>query len=193
MEYQKLINLLDNTTDQLSKFRTKNWVEINVESKEAYSTGSGIKFKTTMLRSTLCDYADAYILVKGTIKITGEWEDAATKRADEGNKGVTFKNCAPFTKRISRINNTEMDYPQDIDIVMPMYNLIEYSNNYSKTSGSLWQYYIDDPNDNIIQSESFRYTMKITGTPPADGNTKNVKIAVPIKYLSNFWELLKCH
>ena len=166
MEYQKLINLLDNTTDQLSKFRTKNWVEINVESKEAYSTGSGIKFKTTMLRSTLCDYADAYILVKGTIKITGEWDDAATKRADEGNKGVTFKNCAPFTKRISRINNTEMDYPQDIDIVMPMYNLIEYSNNYSKTSGSLWQYYIDDPNDNIIQSESFRYTMKITGDTP---------------------------
>ena len=59
-----------------------------------------------------------------------------------------------------------MDYPQDIDIVMPMYNLIEYSNNYSKTSGSLWQYYIDDPNDNIIQSESFRYTMKITGDIP---------------------------
>ena len=85
-----------------------------------------------------------------------------------------------------------MDYPQDIDIVMPMYNLIEYSNN-SKASGSLWQYYIDDPNDNKIQSESFRYTMKITGTPRADGNTKNVKIAVPIKYLSNFWELLKSH
>ena len=59
-----------------------------------------------------------------------------------------------------------MDYPQDIDMVMPMYNLIEYSNNYSKTSGSLWQYYIDDPNDNIIQSESFRYTMKITGDTP---------------------------
>ena len=59
-----------------------------------------------------------------------------------------------------------MDYPQDIDIVMPMYNLIEYSNNYSKTSGSLWQYYIDDPNDNIIQSESFRYTMKITDDSP---------------------------
>ena len=83
MEYQKLINLLDNTTDQLSKFRTKNWVEINVESKEAYSTGSGIKFKTTMLRSTLCDYADAYILVKGKMTITGEGDDDAAKQLEK--------------------------------------------------------------------------------------------------------------
>ena len=64
------------------------------------------------------------------------------------DKGVTFKNCAPFTKCISRINNTDIDNAQDIDIVMPMYNLIEYSDNYSKTSGSLWQYYKDDPNNN---------------------------------------------
>ena len=92
-----------------------------------------------MLRSSLCDYADAYILVKGTITITGAGDDAAARRADERNNGMIFKNCAPFTKRISKINNTEIDNGQDIDIVMPMYNLIEYSNNYSKRSGSLCQ------------------------------------------------------
>ena len=93
-----------------------------------------------MLRSNLCDYADSYIHVKGTITITGVGNDAAARRPDERNKGVTFKNCAPFTKSISRINNTDIDNAHDIDIVMPMYNLIEYSDNYSKTSASLWQY-----------------------------------------------------
>ena len=97
-----------------------------------------------MLRSNLYDYADAYILVKGTITVTGEGNDDAAKRLDERNKGVIFKNCAPFTKCISRINNTDIDNAQDIDIVMPMYNLVEYSNNYSKTSGSLWQYYKEE-------------------------------------------------
>ena len=101
-----------------------------------------------MLRSNLCDYADAYILVKGTITIAGAGNDDAAKWADERDKGVTFKNFAPFIKCISRINNTDIDNAQDIDIVMPMYNLIEYSDNYLKTSGSLWQYYKDDPNDN---------------------------------------------
>ena len=93
-----------------------------------------------MLRCILCDYADAYILVKETITITGAKDDDATKRLDEWNKGVIFKNCAPFTKCISKINNTEIDNAQDIHIVMPMYNLVEYSDNYSKTSESLWQY-----------------------------------------------------
>ena len=97
------------------------------------------------------------------------------KRLDERNKGVTFKNCAPFTKCINRINNTEIDNAKDIDIVMPMYNLIEYSDNYSKTSGSLWQYSKDDPNDNITQSESFKYKIKITGKTLENGNTKDVK------------------
>ena len=90
-----------------------------------------------MLRSTLCDYADAYILVKGIITITGAGTDAAVRKADERDKSVTFTNCAPFTKYICRINNTDVDNAQDIDIVMPMYNFIEYSNNYSKASGSL--------------------------------------------------------
>ena len=126
MEYQKIANLLDTESNQTSKFWTRNWVEINDESRRTY-TSNNIKFKTTRLRSNLCDYADAYILVKGTITITGAGDDDAAKRLDERNKGVIFKNCAPFTKCISRINNTDMDNAQDINIVMPMYNLIEYS------------------------------------------------------------------
>ena len=140
-----------------------------------------------MLRSNLCDYADAYILLKGTITITGARNDDATKRLDERNKGVTFKNCAPLTKYISRINNTDIDNSQNINIVMPLYNLIEYSDNYSKTSGSFWQYYKDDPNNDITQSESFKFKAKITGKTPAAGNAKDAEIIVPLKYLSNFW------
>ena len=164
MEYQIIANLLDTESNQSSKFRTRNWAEINVDSRGTY-TNNEIRFKTAMLRSNLYDYADAYILAKGTITITGAGNDDAAKRADERDKGATFKNCAPFTKCISRINNTDIDNAQDIDIVMPMYNLIEYSDNYSKTSGSLWQYYKDDPNDNIENSESFKYKIKITGKP----------------------------
>ena len=126
---------MDNASNQPSKFRTRNWFEINDEVRGTY-TGHEIKFKTARLRSNLCDYADAYILVKGTIIITGARNNAVARQADERDKGVTFKNCAPFTKCISRINNTEIDNGKDIDIVMPMYNLIEYSDNYSTTSGS---------------------------------------------------------
>ena len=155
MEYQKIANLLDNGSNQLSKFRTPSWVEIIDDKRGTYSS-KDIKFKTAMLRSNLHEYANAYILVKGTITITGAGADAAAKRVGEREKGATFKNCAPFIKCISRINNTDIDTAQDIDIVMPMYNLIEYSDNYSKTSGSLWQYYKDDPNDNLENSESFK-------------------------------------
>ena len=162
MEYQKIANLLDSASNQPSKFRTRNWVEINDESRGNYTNGD-IKFKTTMLRSNLCDYADSYILVNGTITITGAGANADARQADERDKGVTFKNCAPFTKCISRINNTDIDNAHDIDIVMPMYNLIEYSDNYSKTSGSLWQYYKDVPNNNLANSESLKFKVKITG------------------------------
>ena len=144
-----------------------------------------------MLRSNLCDYADSYILVKGTITITGAGDDEAVRRADERNKGVTFKNCAPFTKCISRINNTDIDNAHDVDIVMPMYNLLEYSDNYSKTSGSLWQNYKDDPNHNLTDSESFKSKVKITGNTPAAGNTKDVEIIAPLKYLSICWRTLE--
>ena len=190
MEYQKIANLLDSASNQPSKFRTRNWVKINDKSRGTY-TSNDIKFKTTMLRSNLCDYADAYILVKGNITIAGTGADDAAKRLDERNKGVIFKNCPPFTKCISRINNIDIDNAQDIDIVMPMHNLIEYINNYLKTSGSLWQYYKEDPNDNIIRSESFKSKLKITGKTSANWNTKDVEIILPLKYLSNFWRTLE--
>ena len=94
MEYQKIAHLLENkASNQPSKFRTKNWAEINDDSRATY-TGSDIKFKTTMLRSNLCDYAEAYILVKRTIRITGSGDDTAARQADKRNKGVRFKNCA---------------------------------------------------------------------------------------------------
>ena len=189
MEYQKIANLLKSTSDNPSKFRTRNWVEINDESRGHYAN-SDSRFKTIMLRSNLCDYADSYIHVKGRITITGEGDNAAAEQADERDKGVTFKNCAPFTKCIRRINNTDIDNAHDIDIVMPMYNLIEYSDNYSKTSGSLWQYYKDDPNDNLANFESFKSKVKITGKTPNNGNTKDLEIIVPLKYLSNFWRTL---
>ena len=91
-----------------------------------------------MLKSSLCNYSDAYILVKGAITISGAGANADARQKDERNKGVTFKNCAPFTNCKNEINNTEIDNAKDIDIVMPMYNLIEYSDNCSKASGSLW-------------------------------------------------------
>ena len=135
MEYQKIANLLDAALNQPSKFRTRNWVEINDESRGIYSSND-IKFKTTNLRSNLCDYVDAYILVKRTITFTGVENHVAAKQLDERTKGAIFKNCAPFTKCIGRINNADIDNAQDTDTVMPMYNLIEYSDN-QKVYGKL--------------------------------------------------------
>ena len=123
MEYQKIANLIDDASNQSSKFSTKNWVEINDESRGTYNVNSQIKFKTTMLKSILCDYSGVYILVKGKIRITGAGAYASARQADERDKGVAFKNCAPFTNCISERNNTQMDHAKDIDIVMPMYNL----------------------------------------------------------------------
>ena len=120
MEYQKIINLLDDTMNQLSKFRTRTWVEINNESKEKYDN-SNIRFKTSMIRSNLCAYMDAYILIKGTI-IVGNMA-AAGAVVNNTNKKVVFKNCAPFTDCITEINNTQVGDAQKTDIVMPMYNL----------------------------------------------------------------------
>ena len=129
--------MLDNTWNQPSKFRTKNGWNFD-ESRETYVVNKQIKFKTSMLRSSLCDYSNAYILVKGNILVNntaGVGDDA-----NNTGKKVIFKNCAPFTDCISKINNTQVGNAKDIDIVMSMYNLIEYSDNYSKISGSLWQY-----------------------------------------------------
>ena len=183
MEYQKIANLLDDkTSNKPFKVRTKSLVEINDESREAYNINSQIKFKTAMLKSSLCDYSDAYILVKGTITIAGAGDDTAARRADERDNGVTFKNCAPFTNCISEINNTQVDNAKDSDIVMSMYNLIEYSDNYAKTSGSLWQYYGDEPNNVLANSKSFKFKGRITGKTPVNDNEKDVEIMVPLKY-----------
>ena len=190
MEYQKTSNLLDNVSSQPSKCRRRDWIKINDESRGTY-TGNSIKFKTAMLRSNLCDFSEAYIFVKGKITITGAGDNNAARRQDERDKDVTFKNCTPFVKCISRINNTEIDNAKHIDIVVPMYNLIENSDNYSKTSGSLWKYYKDVPDNNLADSESFKYKVKITGKTPAEDNTKDVEISVPLKYLSNFWRTLE--
>ena len=109
------------------------------------------------------------------------------RQADERNKGATFKNCAPFTKCINWINNTYTDTAQDIDIIMPMYNLIQYSDNYSKVYGSLWNYCEGEPNNNLANSESFKSKVKITGNTLNERNTEDGKLIVPLKYLSNFW------
>ena len=151
-----------------------------------------------MLKSSLCDYSDAYILVKGTISVNNTAAQGAA--ANNTNKKVIFKNCAPFTNCISKINNTQIDNAKDIDIVIPMYNLIEYSHNYAKTTGSLWQYCKDIPalnaNDEINHftegnpTDSFNFKVKITGRTENDG-TKDVEIIVPLKYLSNNWRTLE--
>ena len=151
-----------------------------------------------MLRSSLCDYSDAYILVKGNISVNNT--AAAAADPNNRNKKVIFKNCAPFTNCISKINNTQIDNAEYIDIVMPMYNLIEYSDNYSKTSGSLWQYCKDipgvDDDGDIVDfnganaTDSFNFKTEITGQTNNDGII-NVEIMVPLKYLSNFWRTLE--
>ena len=198
MEYQKIANLIDNTSNQPSKFRTRNWVEINDESRGAYNVNSQIKFKTTMLKYSLCDYSDPYILIRGTISVN----NTATAGAAVNNidKKAIFKNCAPFTNCISEINNTQIYNAKDIDIVMLMYNLVEYSDNYAKTTESLCQYCKDIPgrnNNNEITeftagntTDSFNFKAKITGQTGNDG-TKNVEIMVSLKYLSNFWRTLE--
>ena len=142
-----------------------------------------------MLRSSLCDYSDAYILVKGNITVNNTAADGAA--ANNTNKKVIFKNCAPFTNCISKINNTQIDNAEYIDIVMSMYNVIEYSNNYSETSGSLWQYCKEIPavdnNRAIVDfnganaTDPFNFKTKITGQTDDNGRKDNVEIMVPLK------------
>ena len=195
MEHQKIENLLDNASNQRSKFRTKSWVEINDESRGTYSVNRQINFKTSMLRSILCHYSDAYILLKGNISVNNT--AVADVNANNTNKKVIFKNRAPFTDCISKINNTQVANAKDIDIVMPMYNLIEYSD---KLSGSLWQYCKEIPavisNGDIADfnganaAASFNFKANIMGQPDDDGERNNVEIKVPLKYLSNFQRTL---
>ena len=187
--------MLNDESNQPSKFRTRNWVEKNDEARGTYSPNKQIKFKTSMLRSSLCDYSDAYILFKGNITVNNT--DADGSAANSTNKKVIFKNCAPFANCISKINNADIDNAKYIDIVMPMYNLTEYSDNYSKTSGSLWKYCKEIPaidNKGAITdfngantTNSFDFKTEITGQINGDGEINGVELMVPLKHLSNFW------
>ena len=197
MEYQKIANLLDSASNKPSKFGTRNWVEINDDIRGPYSPNKQIRFKTAILRSSLGDCNGAYMLVKGNISVNNTAAEGAV--ANNAAKKVIFKNCAPFTNCRSKINNTQIDNAEYIDIVM--YNLIEYSGNYSKTSGRLWKYYkeipavnntgnnIDFTNTNI--TDSFKFKTKITAQANNDGEINGIEIKVPSKYLSNFLRTLE--
>ena len=199
MKYQKIANLLDNASNQPSKFKTKNWVEKTDESRGTYAVNKQIKFKSSILRSSLWDYSDTYLLVTGNISVNNT--AGANADASNTNKKVIFKNCAPFTDCISKINNNQVDNPKDIDIVMSMYNLIEYSDNYSKTSGSLRKYCKDiltvNSNIDIVDfkganpNDWFNFKTKITGQADNNGRIDNSEIVVPLKYLSNFCRTLE--
>ena len=130
METQKITNLLNNSENEYSTFATKNWYIIDSESKDNYSDQNQITFLTNSLESSLCDYSDTYILLRGDFSVTG----------GNNNAKVAFKNCAPFNKCRTEINETFADEADIINITMPMYNLLEYSDNYSDTSGSLWNF-----------------------------------------------------
>ena len=210
MEYDKINNLLlseDNESENLSKFVTREYVRVNSLSN-TYNENKSIRFKTPMLRSNLCDYSDAYILVKGTITVTAPGvNNNANNIRDKRNRPVILKNDALSVSCITRINGEFMEDADDLDIVMSMYNLLEYSKNYRKTIGSLYNYYRDelrdDADDNIkvVNSNTFTYKNKITGNTynvnaGAQGydvnknGTQEVELAIPLKYLGNFWRAL---
>ena len=186
METQKIVNLLNGTDNDNSKFATKKWYIIDSESNGNYSQNDEIKFLTRSIEPSLCDCSDPYILVTGNITVT----------PNNGATRVVFKNCAPFEKCRTEINETFVDETDFINITMPMYNLIENSDNYSDTSGSLWQFKRDEitnnadvTNDN--NAPSFKYKANLIGNTENNGTKNEVKIAVPFKYLSNFWRSLE--
>ena len=182
METQKIVHLVNGSDNENSKFATKKQYVIDSESKGNYSKDEPIKFLTRSIGSSLCDYSDAYVLVTGNITATPD--NSATQ--------VVFKNCAPFKDCRTEINDTFVDYADFINITMPMYNLIEYSDNYSDTSGSLWDFKRDEivNNANVTNDDnapSFKYKASIIGNTENNGKKNGVKIAVTLKYLSNFW------
>ena len=213
MEYDKINNLLlseDNEmSEKLSKFVTTEYVKVT----SLFNTyNKSIRFKTPMLRSNLCDYSDAYILVKGTITVTALGaNNGANNIRDKKNRSLILKNNAPFVSCITRVNGELIEDTDDLDIVMSMYNLLEYSKNYRKTIGLLYNYYRDelsnDADDNnfdnikVVNSNTFKYKNKIIGNTynvdaGAQGYDVNkngmqeVELAIPLKYLGNFWRML---
>ena len=198
MENQKIINLLDKIDSDSKHFATKKWYIINDENNTNYGankdTGADnpdtIKYDTRVLKPNLCDYAEAYILIDRTIR----------PAAANANTRLAFKNCAPFTKCNLEINDEHVDTAEHLDITMPMYNLIEYSDNYQDSAATLYQYKRDKPPEaNAINdltadtSSSFKYKVSLLGNPVLDGNItkRSVKVVVPLKYLSNFFRSLE--
>ena len=197
MEFNKINNLLGSEHDEVPRFIAKKWLEVQSQSGNAYNTSKPIRFKTSMLRSDLCDYSDAYVWVKGKITVTNPNDNA------NFNKELTLKNNAPFISCISKINGELVENAEDVDIVIPMYNFLEYSKNYEKTSGSLFNYYRDEPSETTIgagnnainisirNSKSFDYKTEIIGSLDAGEDEKeDATIAIPLKYLGNFWRSL---
>ena len=208
MEYDKINNLLDSESGNLSKFVTREYVKINSLSN-TYNENRSIRFKTPKIRSDLCDYVDAYILVSGTITVTANAGENNIR--DIKNRPLILKNNAPFVSSITKINNELIEDAEDLDVVMSMYNLLEYSKNYRKTIGSIYNYYrdevSDDDNDNIflnnnvVNSNPFKYKNKIIGNTynvavngqgyqAAKEGTQEIELAIPLKYLGNFWRAL---
>ena len=149
MKYQKITNLLGNIPDKVTRFITKEWIEVHDQSGETYNTNKQTRFKTSMLRSDLCDFSDAYIVFKGIVTVSADETDR-----DKMNRQVILKDNTPFISCISKINGALVENAEDLDIVMPMYNLHEYSKNYSKTSASLWNYYRDELTDETNDNNS---------------------------------------
>ena len=191
MEFQEIVNLLGITPDDkgLLRFVTKKWIELYDQTGGSYNVNKEIRIKTPMLRSDLCDFRDVYIVVKGTITT----EQNTNINNDGHNKPFVFKNNAPFISCILKINSVLIDNAEDLDFVMPMYNLIEYKKNYRKTTGSLWNYYRDEPdNDEIRDSKSFKYRTSITGNTPNDSDTiTGAEIVITLKHMSDFRKSFK--
>ena len=204
METQKIVSLLNGSENEYTKFATRKWYVIESESKGKYSHHDPIKFLTNSIESSLCDYSDVYILVTENIAVT------RTNAAVTGNNPVpkkvkqplteaaqvAFKNRAPFEKFSTEIHGTLVDESNFINVTMPMYNLIEYSDNYFDTSGSLWGFKRDEIDNNVDVSNDynaplFKYKASNIGNTENNGTKNGVKIAVPLKYLSNFWRSLE--
>ena len=155
MEFNKINNLLGAAHDKVQRFITKKWIEVQSQSGSTYNTSKPIRFKISMLRSDLCDYSDAYVWVKGKITVTNPNDNA------NFNKELTLQNNAPFISCILKINRELVENAEDLDIVMPMYNLLEYSKNYEKTSGSLFNYYRDVPSELTIGDGDYAINISI--------------------------------
>ena len=191
METQTILNLLGEADSEPSKFATRKWYVISDQNSTDYGErnedGTTIKFETKIIKANLFDYSDAYVLVTGDITATG----------GDANTRVTFKNWVPFTKCITHTNDEHVDGANNLGIIMPIYNLIEYSDNYSVTSGRLWKFKRDESPvtnaanpDNVSMDNftSFKYKSVFFKqlTAADNGVFGNVKISVPLKYLSNF-------